>query len=51
MRDDAQGITYTFSTVPTKPLIFQGPNGYSRKGEGPTLIEVVVSGWGASTKV
>ncbi len=32
MRDDAQGIAFALSTRPEKPLVFQGPNGYSRKG-------------------
>lgn len=31
MRDDAQQIAFSLSTHPAKPLIFQGPNGYSRK--------------------
>ncbi len=33
MRDDAQNIAFSLSTQPGKPLIFQGPNGYSRKDE------------------
>lgn len=32
MRDDAQGIAYDLSTSPARPLVFHGPNGYSRKG-------------------
>ena len=32
MRDDPQGFAFTLSTRATKPLVFQGPNGYSRKG-------------------
>jgi predicted secreted hydrolase len=32
MRDDPQGIAFALSTRATKPLVFQGPNGYSRKG-------------------
>ncbi len=43
MRDDAQGIAFAFSTTPTKPLIFQGPNGYSRKGEGLTAASLYYS--------
>ena len=31
MRDDAQDMSFSLSTHPGKPLIFQGPNGYSRK--------------------
>jgi predicted secreted hydrolase len=36
MRDDAQGAAFRLSTRPLKPMVFQGPNGYSRKGRGPT---------------
>jgi predicted secreted hydrolase len=36
MRDDARGIAFRLSTRPLKPLVFQGPEGYSRKGAGPT---------------
>lgn len=36
MRDDARGIAFQLSTRPGKGLVFQGPNGFSRKGEGPT---------------
>jgi predicted secreted hydrolase len=32
MRDDPGGIAFTLSTRATKPLVFQGPNGHSRKG-------------------
>ncbi len=34
MRDDAQDIGFELSTRPMKPLIFQGPGGFSRKGDG-----------------
>ena len=34
MADQGQGIAFALHTVPQKPLIFQGPNGYSRKGAG-----------------
>ena len=40
MRDDAQGMAFSLSTQPGKPLVFQGPNGYSRKtqsGSGASL--------------
>ncbi len=33
MKDDAQRIAFTLSTQPMKPLIFQGPNGYSPKDQ------------------
>lgn len=36
MRDDARGVAFALSTRPMKPLIFQGPNGFSRKGAGPS---------------
>ena len=36
MRDEAQGISFQLTTRPAKHLVFQGPNGFSRKGEGPT---------------
>ncbi|HSR68919.1 MAG TPA: lipocalin-like domain-containing protein [Acidobacteriota bacterium] len=34
-RDDAKGIAFDLSTRPAKPLVLQGPNGYSSKGPGP----------------
>ena len=36
MMDVRQGIAFSLSTRPAKPLVFQGPDGYSRKGEGPS---------------
>lgn len=36
MRDDAARFAFDLGTRPGKPLVLQGPNGYSRKGEGPT---------------
>jgi predicted secreted hydrolase len=35
-RDDRQGIELELTTQPIKPMVFQGPNGYSRKGSAPT---------------
>jgi len=35
-RDDAKGIRFELETTPRKNLVFQGPNGFSRKGTGPT---------------
>ncbi len=32
MRDDARGTGFSLTTRPLKPLILQGPDGYSRKG-------------------
>ncbi len=33
-RDDRQGLAFDLATTPRKPLIFQGPDGYSQKGRG-----------------
>lgn len=43
VRDDAQGIGFAFTTTPAKPLVLQGPNGYSRKGDGPTAASLYYS--------
>jgi predicted secreted hydrolase len=43
MRDDAQQMAFGFTTRPVKPRIFQGPNGYSRKGTGPTAASLYYS--------
>lgn len=42
-RDDARGIALELSAQPTKPLVFQGPNGYSRKGASPTAASLYYS--------
>jgi predicted secreted hydrolase len=34
MTDDAGGMSFRLSTRPQRPLVLQGPNGYSRKGQG-----------------
>lgn len=34
-QDNWRGVAMDLSTRPAKPRVFQGPNGYSRKGEGP----------------
>jgi len=36
MADRARGVALRLATRPLKPLVFQGPNGYSRKGTGPS---------------
>ena len=36
MQDDSQEMAFRLSTRPLKPLILQGPNGFSRKGKQPT---------------
>ena len=33
-RDESEGFGFRLSTRPEKPLVFQGPGGFSRKGEG-----------------
>ena len=43
IRDDAHGIAFAFTTTPAKPLVLQGPDGYSRKGEGPTAASLYYS--------
>ncbi len=35
MADEAQDLAFQLSTRPIKPLVFQGPNGYSRKSAAP----------------
>ena len=35
MSDPVHGMAFSLSTTPAKPLVFQGPNGYSRKGRRP----------------
>ncbi len=35
MRDDTRGLRMRLSTIPLKPRVFQGPNGWSRKGHQP----------------
>ena len=34
--DSRRAFGFTLATTPAKPLIFQGPNGFSRKSAGPT---------------
>ncbi len=36
MVDEKLGFAFRLKTLPEKSLTFQGPNGFSRKGEGPT---------------
>ena len=33
--DDAAGVAFSLAVRPTRPLVFQGPNGYSRKSSRP----------------
>jgi predicted secreted hydrolase len=38
--DDRTGISLDLETRQSKPLLFQGPSGYSRKGEGPSAASL-----------
>jgi predicted secreted hydrolase len=42
-RDDTRGITLELSARPTKPLVFHGPGGYSRKGTRPGAASLYYS--------
>ena len=42
-RDDRNGLGFSLSTHPSKPLVFQGPNGFSRKGERPSAASLYYS--------
>ena len=43
MQDDANGVGFRFTTNSAKPMIYQGPNGYSRKGDGQTAASLYYS--------
>jgi predicted secreted hydrolase len=43
MQDDEKGMAFRLSTTPTKPLVLQGPNGYSRKGDAPGAASLYYS--------
>lgn len=43
MRDDRSRMGFSLSTHPLKPLIFQGPEGYSRKGRDPSAASLYYS--------
>lgn len=43
VEDDRAGIAIDLSTVPEKPLVFQGPGGLSRKGSGPSAASLYYS--------
>jgi predicted secreted hydrolase len=38
MRDDRLAMGFNIETRPSKPLVLQGPNGYSRKGEAAASL-------------
>lgn len=42
-KDDRVGLWLELETLQTKPLMFQGPNGYSRKGASPTAASMYYS--------
>jgi predicted secreted hydrolase len=41
--DRVRGIAFRLATRPRKPLVFQGPDGVSRKGAGPTAASLYYS--------
>jgi len=43
LRDDRTGLAMDFATEPRKPFVFQGPNGFSAKGTGPTAASLYYS--------
>jgi len=43
MRDDALDIGFELSTQPLKPLVFQGPGGYSRKSRDSNVASLYYS--------
>lgn len=43
MADAARDLAFTLSTRPQKPLAFQGPGGYSRKGDEPSQASLYYS--------
>jgi predicted secreted hydrolase len=42
-RDEERGIAFDLTTRPLKPLLFQGPNGFSRKAEAPGAASLYYS--------
>ena len=43
MRDDERGIAFDLATHPLKPLVFQGPGGYSMKGKPDSAASLYYS--------
>ena len=43
MADDAKGFAFDLRTEPRKPLVLQGPNGFSRKGNEPGAASLYYS--------
>lgn len=42
-KDDRTGMSFDLETRFSKPMMFQGPNGFSRKGVGPTAASLYYS--------
>ena len=43
MTDERQGIAFDLRTEPSKDLVLQGPNGFSRKGDEPGAASLYYS--------
>ncbi len=43
MADEGKGVRFDLKTRPRKPLVWQGPNGYSRKGSEPDAASLYYS--------
>lgn len=43
MRDERQRMAFALGTAPRRPLVFQGPNGFSRKGAGESAASLYYS--------
>ena len=43
MRDDRRGFAMDLRTTPSKPRVFQGPNGFSRKSDAPGAASLYYS--------
>jgi predicted secreted hydrolase len=43
MRDEARGMAFDLSAKPLKPLVFQGPGGFSPKGDEPSAASLYTS--------
>jgi predicted secreted hydrolase len=42
-QDDARAMAFDLTVRPVKPHVFQGPNGYSRKGDSPSAASLYYS--------
>jgi len=50
MSDDRTGLAMDLATAPRKPLVLEGPNGFSVKGPGPTAASLYYSFTRLSTR-